>query len=1204
MGDTLGYADRSLSTAAGAVACVAAAAVSLRLCGAAAAAAAASSPVEGRVTQAAPNAAQRAEGGASKRLTPAGVAWANAAAAAMPAAATGGRAAASPSVGAAAAPAPQQDAPPAEKRRHPPPPMVYDEGGAVQTIVVIGLSMVGWKFCEELVEKDHAKRYRIVSFCEEAELAYNRLGLSKLFNTFEPEKLEMTVESWYAEHGIEVHVGQRAAQIDRANKQVLGEDGRAVAYDYLVLATGSYAWIPPVPGTSQKRVFVYRTIQDCRQIIEASRDSKSAAVIGGGLLGLEAVKACYDMKVPLVHAIDTNSGLMSRQLDLEGGTLLKDKIEALAEGTEQEIKVHLNARTKEVLGDDGTVSGLKFSDGRSLACDLLVICTGIRPRDELAKECGIEVGKYGGIVVDDGLRTSDDSIFAIGEVACHKGMCYGLVAPGNAMATAVAAQMCGESEGTEFHAGSMDAKLKLMGIDVASFGVYKGGPGWDETLPFAYSDPFKGTYKKLLFSKDGKKLMGGMLVGDASDYAKLARLCKSGKEISGDPDELVRGKAASGGDEDEELTDDAQICSCNNVDLGTIKKAIADGKLNSVPGVMGATKAGKGCGGCIPAVTDILKQEMLKAGATVTNYLCPHFDFSRAELCQIIKVKKLKTFDDILADCGNGGLGCEVCKPVLHNALASLWNEPVTKKQHRPLLDSNDRFLANTQRGASYSVIPRIPGGEILPQQLVALGVVAEKFGLYTKISGAQRVVLFGAAVHQLPDIWKDLIDAGFESGHAYAKALRAVKSCVGSTWCRYGIGDSVGFAIKVEERYRGIRSPHKFKGGVSGCTRECAEAQGKDFGMIAVKNGYNLYVCGNGGAKPRHADLLAESVSEEYCIQLLDRFLMYYILTADKLQRTSVWMDKLEGGLQHLKDVVIHDKLGLCAELEERMSFLVNTYECEWKATIEDPEKVKSFRQFVNTDKTERGIEFIEQRGQQRPADWPEAAKSRPWKAERVDIALEDNQSPPASQAGSPPTSPSRTRPAQIAVENENGQQVFSTVLTWVDMGAAEDFVPNGGAAVLYGKSQLAVYQFPGGAWYACQNFSPKNRTFAMSRGIIGDKKGTPSVADPVHKTTFALTTGQCISEPGEYSVLTFSAKEEAGRVLLELPPTDELDEILATAKNEIKYEEASIEKSDAAKVEDQSFKEKGSAFAEQLKPPPAADGCGCGAGGAATDW
>ena len=561
-------------------------------------------------------------------------------------------------------------------------------------------------------------------------------------------------------------------------------------------------------------------------------------------------------------------------------------------------------------------------------------------------------------------------------------------------------------------------------------------------------------------------------------------------------------------------------------------------------------------------------------------------------------MKELKTFDDTLAECGNGGLGCEVCKPVIHNALASLWNEPVTKKQHRPLLDSNDRYLANTQRGGSYSVIPRIPGGEILPHQLVALGQVADKYGLYTKISGAQRVVLFGAAVHQLPDIWKDLIDAGFESGHAYAKALRAVKSCVGSTWCRYGIGDSVGFAIRVEERYRGIRSPHKFKGGVSGCTRECAEAQGKDFGMIAVKNGYNLYVCGNGGAKPRHADLLAESIDEDYCIKLLDRFLMYYILTADKLQRTSVWLEKLEGGLQHLKDVVVHDKLGLCAELEERMSFLVNTYECEWKATIEDAEKVKSFRQFVNSDKTERGIEFIEERGQRRPADWPEPAKARPWKVERTDLEAEggDKQqspTPPSSQAGSPPTSPPRSRPVQIELENELGQSKFTWTLSWVDVGAVGDFVPGGGAAVLVSKSQLAVYNVAD-KWFCCQNFSPKNRTFAMSRGIVGDKKGVPSVADPVHKTVFSLATGECINEPGEFSVLTFRAKEKSGRVLLELPAAAELDEVLSTMKNEIKFEEASSEKSGGLikKLDDQDFKEKGTAFPEAMKAP---DGC-CG--------
>ncbi|HEX6239749.1 MAG TPA: (2Fe-2S)-binding protein, partial [Polyangiales bacterium] len=404
-----------------------------------------------------------------------------------------------------------------------------------------------------------------------------------------------------------------------------------------------------------------------------------------------------------------------------------------------------------------------------------------------------------------------------------------------------------------------------------------------------------------------------------------------------------------------------------NVTKDVVCKAIRDG-AGDMPALKKCTKVGTGCGGCTALVTQVLKEELIAMGQTVSNAICEHFNYTRQELFHLVKVGELKTFDALLAKHGTGR-GCEICKPAAASILASTWNEHILEPKHASLQDSNDYFLANIQKDGTYSVVPRVPGGEITPEGLIAIGQVAKKYDLYTKITGGQRIDLFGARVEQLPDIWSELIDAGFESGHAYGKALRTVKSCVGSTWCRYGVQDSVGLAIRVELRYRGLRSPHKLKSAVSGCTRECAEAQGKDFGIIATEKGYNLYVCGNGGMKPQHALLLAADLDEPSLIKMIDRFLMFYIRTADRLQRTSTWLNQLEGGIDYLKKVVVEDSLGIGAELEADMQKLVDTYQCEWKTAVEDPSKRRRFRQFVNSDAADDNVVFVRERGQIRPA-------------------------------------------------------------------------------------------------------------------------------------------------------------------------------------------------------------------------------------------
>ena len=459
-------------------------------------------------------------------------------------------------------------------------------------------------------------------------------------------------------------------------------------------------------------------------------------------------------------------------------------------------------------------------------------------------------------------------------------------------------------------------------------------------------------------------------MGDAADYGKLLQLVQNQITLSANPLSLLV-LAASGETVSlsvENLPDTAQICSCNNVSKGQLCEAIQADNLTDLSALKQCTNAGTGCGGCVPLVKDVLRSELKKAGIEVKNHLCEHFAYSRQELYHLIQVGHIKSFDSLLAQYGTG-YGCEVCTPTVASMLASAWNEYVLDVPHVGLQDTNDAFLANIQKDGTYSVIPRVPGGEITPEKLMVLAQVAQEFDLYAKITGGQRVALFGARIDQLPPIWQRLIEAGFESGHAYGKALRTIKSCIGSTWCRFGVQDSTQLAIDLELRYRGLRSPHKLKSAVSGCTRECAEAQGKDFGIIATENGWNLYVCGNGGMKPQHALLLAADIDRETLVRYLDRFLMFYIRTADKLQRTSTWFTKLEGGLDYLKQVIIEDSLGIAAELETQMQHHVDTYQCEWATTVESPEQVQRFRHFVNTEAADPSLAYVQERGQKRPA-------------------------------------------------------------------------------------------------------------------------------------------------------------------------------------------------------------------------------------------
>jgi nitrite reductase (NADH) large subunit len=835
-------------------------------------------------------------------------------------------------------------------------------------LIVVGNGMVGHRFVELMISEGRTTDFRITVIGEESRPAYDRVGLSSYFAGKTADDLTLVEPGSYERAGIEVRRGDRVTAIERAGKTVTLASGETLRYDQLVLATGSYAFVPPVPGRDAPGCFVYRTIDDLVAMEAYAARSKVGVVIGGGLLGLEAANAIKNLGLE-THVVELAPRLMTLQVDDIGGAVLRRRIESMG------VTVHLGALTTSIATRaDGAVEKLVLKDGTELPADMVVFSAGIRPRDELGRTAGLDLGERGGIEIDDRCCTSDPAIYAIGECAAYNDRVYGLVAPGYHMARVAASALAGHG-GETFTGYDMSTKLKLMGVDVASFGDAFAATHGAHVISVV--DTLAEVYKKLVISADKQLLLGGVLVGDAGSYGQLVQLVQNRIPLPPHPEDLLMppregGKSAGFGVDS--LPDAAQICSCNNVSKGQICSAISEKKLTAVGGIKECTKAGTSCGSCVTLISEILTKELKKAGVVVSKRLCEHFDHSRQELYHLVRLHRIRTFEDLLAQHGTG-LGCEICKPAVASILASAWNEHILDRKHLPLQDSNDRFLANIQRDGTYSVVPRVAGGEITPDKLIVLGEVAKRYNLYTKITGGQRIDLFGARVEQLPDIWRDLCAAGFESGHAYGKALRTVKSCVGSTWCRYGVQDSVSFAVRVENRYKGLRSPHKLKSAVSGCARECAEAQSKDFGIIATEKGYNLYLCGNGGMKPQHALLFANDIDEDTVIKYLDRFLMFYIRTADRLQRTASWFNNLEGGLDYLRQVLIDDSLGICAELEAEMALVVDTYQCEWKTAIEDAEKLKSFRPFVNSTKSDPSIVFIRQRDQHRPAFWDEKA-------------------------------------------------------------------------------------------------------------------------------------------------------------------------------------------------------------------------------------
>lgn len=939
-------------------------------------------------------------------------------------------------------------------------------------LAVVGHGMVSHHFLEQLVARALHQRYHIVVYGDERLPAYDRVHLSSYFDGKSAADLSLVGDNFFADHNIELRSDCRVVAIDRQRRSLRDSHGSELAWDKLVIATGSRAFVPPIPGHDDAHCFVYRTLEDLDAISARARHSRRGVVIGGGLLGLEAANALRQLGLE-THVVEFAPRLMAVQLDDGGAQMLRRKIEALG------VQVHTAKQTQTIDREaDGSLT-LHFADGETLNSDLVLFSAGIRPRDELAREAGLTLGPRGGIEINDLCQTSDSEVYAIGECALWNGQIFGLVAPGYQMARVLAGHLADEA--SAFRGADMSTRLKLLGVEVASFGDAHGRTAGSQSL--YWTDEPKGVYKKIVVCAEGKALLGGVLVGDSGDYSTLLQMMLNQMALPAAPESLILpalSDAPSTGLGVAALPDSAQLCSCHNVSKGDICAAVQGG-CGDMAAVKQCTRAATGCGGCAALVKQVMEHQLATLGVEVKKDICEHFAYSRQELYHLMRVGELKSWEALLAAHGRGH-GCEVCKPLAASLLASCWNNYLLKPAHLPLQDTNDRYFANIQKDGSYSVVPRVPGGEITPQGLIAIGEVAARYDLYTKITGGQRIDLFGARLDQLPAIWEALLAAGFETGHAYGKSLRTVKSCVGSSWCRYGVQDSTAFAIALEQRYKGLRAPHKIKMAVSGCTRECAEAQSKDIGVIATDKGWNLYVCGNGGMKPRHADLFASDLDDETLMRYVDRLLMFYVRTADRLQRTSVWLDNLEGGLDYLRQVVIDDSLGIAATLEAEMQQVVASYQCEWRTTLADPSRRALFTAVLNGEGAEESLPYHRVRDQRQPAAQPHI--------------------------------PLRQLPAE----------------PWSALCDLEAVPPQAGIGARLGSERIALFRF-GDDLYALEDREPGSEVSVLSRGILGDVAGEPVVISPLYKQRVRLRDGQSLDNP-QHQLRCWPVKLEAGRI------------------------------------------------------------------------
>jgi len=790
-----------------------------------------------------------------------------------------------------------------------------------QKLVVIGNGMAGARTVEEILARGGGEQFEITVFGDEPYGNYNRILLSNVLNgSQDPSDIFLNPLEWYAENNVTLHAPARVTHIDRARKEIHSDDGQVTPYDKAIIATGSRPFVPPMEGLKtpdgedKHGVFVFRTIDDCHKIAGYANKCRRAAVIGGGLLGLEAARGLLNYGVE-VHVIHLAPWLMNNQLDPQAGAILRGIMEKMG------VHVHLEKATATVLGED-SVLGLQFKDGSVLDCDMVVISTGITPNAEVGRECGLTVERA--IVTDNQMRSVDDpDIYVVGECAQHRGRVYGLVAPLWEMGQVLADHITRRNPEAAYHGSKIATKLKVMGVELASMGVTEPADERDEVVTFA--EPKRGTYKKLII-RDGM-LIGAMMLGDLNKVAYLMQAFDRGTPL---PEERLSLLFDIGAPSTEttmlEMPDAAQVCNCNGVSKGQIRRCVEGGK-RSLKMVMEATRAGLGCGSCKKLVQEVVEwaaEGQVEEDPSI-HYYVPGVPLPKPALVQAIMDGRLKSVSSVFNALA-GGVEDLSSKMGLASLLKSLWGAEYEDERDARYI--NDRVHANIQKDKTFSVIPRIYGGVTSASELRRIADVADKYDVpMVKITGGQRIDLLGIPKEKLPDVWKDL---DMPSGHAYAKSFRTCKTCVGTEFCRYGVGDSTGLGIKIERRFQGVESPGKIKMATAGCPRNCSEAMVKDVGAVAVEGGrWEIYIGGAAGAHIRKGDILCSAGSHDEVLTIMGRFMQYYIENAKYLERTYGFLERV--GIDKIKAVVIEDSEGIADRLDAAMQATVDAYVDPW---------------------------------------------------------------------------------------------------------------------------------------------------------------------------------------------------------------------------------------------------------------------------------
>jgi nitrite reductase (NADH) large subunit len=794
-------------------------------------------------------------------------------------------------------------------------------------LIVAGNGMAGARTVEEILARGGGAQFDITMFGDEPTGNYNRILLSNVLNgSYKEDEIFLNPLEWYRENNIRLLAGTRVAGILRRARLVYAEDGTPEPYDKLIIATGSRPFVPAMEGTImadgsfKPGVFVFRTLEDCRRITAYAQGKASAAVIGGGLLGLEAARGLqnFGLEVSVVHL---GGHLMPQQLDPIAGGMLKTSMETLG------VKVLLKKNTTHVLGQDN-VLGLRFSDGHTLECDMVVISAGIKANWEIAAGCGLPIER--GIVVDDQMRTEDRDIYAVGECAQHRGTTYGLVAPLWEQAKVLADHITEKNVHAAYHGSKVATKLKVMGVEVASMGIVEPRDPEDEVVQF--SEPKRGTYKKLII-RDGR-LVGGILLGDIGKAAYLMQAFDRNTPL---PEERLRLLFDIGDPPKQvtfaEMNAATQICNCNGVSKGAIMACVQSGK-RSAKAVMDATRAGMGCGSCKSMVNELV--EWACGGETEedpsVHYYVPGVPLTKPELIRAIRERNLRSVSAVF-DYLAGGKEDAASKPGLASLLKTLWHEEYEDERDARFI--NERVHANIQKDGTFSVVPQIPGGITSPSQLRRIADVAEKYHVpLVKLTGGQRIDLLGIRKDDLPKVWADL---DMPSGYAYGKSYRTCKSCVGSDFCRFGLGDSISLALKIEAEFQGFDSPHKMKLATAGCPRNCSEAMVKDLGAVAVEGGkWEIYIGGAAGSSVRKGDVLCAVDSHEDVLRYMGRFIQYYRENAKYLERTHGFVQRV--GIDKIRAVVVEDSEGIAERLEREIAAAKAAYKDPWKEAVATP--------------------------------------------------------------------------------------------------------------------------------------------------------------------------------------------------------------------------------------------------------------------------